>query len=148
MRETRHAVNGLDLRRQLIQERLGEGLLPLLSWRAKGGAYFDPKGASAEIGLLGLEEAITHHTHSPLDEKDNLGLVKKVIESARKAVQESETHGLEVRIGLHGSPEASARLARVDAENYGFSTLSYQGAKRLPYYTAMPALTVPRKIAL
>ena len=148
MQETRHAVNGLNLRRQLIQERLGEGLLPLLSWRPNGGAYFDPKGASGEIGLLGLDEAIAHHTHSPLDEKDNLGLVKKIIESARKAVQESETNGLEVRIGLHGSPEASTRLARVDAEKYGFSTIAYQGSKRLPYYTDMPALPATRKIPL
>ena len=148
IQETKHAVNGLSLRRQLIQDRLGEGLLPLLSWQPNGGAYFDPKGASAEIGLLGLDEAIIHHTHSPLDEKDSLGLVRKIVESARKAVQESETNGLAIRIGLHGSPEASTRLASIDAEKYGFSTIAYQGSKRLPYYTDMPALPATRKIPL
>jgi ribonucleoside-triphosphate reductase (formate) len=148
MQETKHAVSGLNLRRQLIQERIDEGLLPLLSWQPNGGTYFNPKGASAEIGLLGLDEAIIHHTHTALDEKENLGLVKKVIESARKAVQESETQGLSIRVGLHGSPEASTRLARVDAEKYGFSTIAYQGSKRLPYYTDMPALPATRKTPL
>src|SRR5207245_10690535 len=97
MQETRHAVNGLDLRRQLIQERLGEGLLPLLSWHPNGGAYFDPKGASGEIGLLGLDEAIAHNTHSPLDEKNNLGLVENIIEATRKAVPQNQTHTLAKR---------------------------------------------------
>lgn len=146
MQDVRHAVSALDLRRQSIRGRLKEGLLPLFSWHPNGAPYYDEHQASAEVGLLGLDEAITFHAHAPLEEKDSITLVKKIVESARKAVQESEAQGMTVRVGLHGSPEASSRLAQVDAERYGFSTIVHQGSKKSPYYTDMPALPTTRKI--
>ncbi len=59
---TIEAVKALQLRQQAINERVSEGVLPLLAWRADGGAYYDARRAHGEIGLLGLAEAVKHHT--------------------------------------------------------------------------------------
>src|SRR5260370_21267777 len=58
--ETTEAVKALQLRQQSINERVSEGILPLLAWQANGGAYYDSKRAHGEISLLGLAEAVKH----------------------------------------------------------------------------------------
>ncbi len=141
------AVNALEIRGQAIRERMREGLLPLLSWETDGSAYYGSQ-PMAEIGLLGLNEAVRHHTKKDVDAKDSLAFLKKIIEAARRAISESDNPKLRVRVGLHPSPEASSRLASIDAEKYGFSTIVYQGSKRHPYYTDVPLIPLTQKIPL
>ncbi len=140
------AVSALELRRQAVEQRLSEGLLPLLSWQPDGRAYYGSQAATAEVNLLGLSEAVNHHTHSELGEKSNLGLVKKIIEAVKRTAEENEAHKLRVRVGLHASPEASSRLAQIDSERYGLSTIAYQGSRKYPYYTDIPAIPPAQKI--
>jgi ribonucleoside-triphosphate reductase len=142
------AVTALELRRESVEQRLSEGLLPLLSWQPDGRAYYGSQPTTAEINLLGLSEAIKHHTHSELGEKQNAGLVKKIFDTVRQAIDEAEVHSLRVRVGIHASPEASSRLAQIDSEKYGFSTIAYQGSKKYPYYTDIPAIPPTQKIPL
>ncbi len=111
---TIEAVKALQLRQQAINERVSEGVLPLLAWQADGGAYYDSRRAHGEIGLLGLAEAVKHHTRAELWEKSSLAFAKKIVEAARRAVSETDARDIRVRIGLHSSPEASARLASID----------------------------------
>src|SRR5207244_11707276 len=59
---TIEAVKALQLRQQAINDRVSEGVLPLLAWQAGGGAYYDSRRAHGEIGLMGLAEAVKHHT--------------------------------------------------------------------------------------
>jgi len=141
------AVKALEIRGQAIQERMREGLLPLLSWQTDGSAYYGSQ-PMAEISLLGLNEAVKHHVKKDVDTKDSLVFVKKIIEAARRAISESDSRKLRVRVGLHPSPEASSRLASIDAEKYGFSTIAYQGSKRYPYYTDVPVIPLTQKIPL
>jgi len=141
------AVNALEIRGQAIRERMREGLLPLLSWETDGSAYYGSQ-PMAEIGLLGLNEAVRHHTKKDVDAKDSLAFLKKIIEAARRAISESDNPKLRIRVGLHPSPEASSRLASIDAEKYGFSTIVYQGSKRHPYYTDVPLIPLTQKIPL
>src|SRR5437879_8404001 len=124
---TIEAVKALQLRQQAINERVSEGVLPLLAWQAEGGAYYDSRRAHGEIGLMGLGEAVKHHTRAELWEKTSLAFAKKIVESARRAVSEAEGRGSRAGIGLDCSPQASARLASIDAEKFGFSTVVYQG---------------------
>jgi anaerobic ribonucleoside-triphosphate reductase len=138
-------VMALEIRGQAIQERMREGLLPLLSWQADGSAYYGSQ-PMAEISLLGLNEAAKHHMKKDVDAKDSLVFVKKIIEAARRAISESDSRKLRIRVGLHPSPEASSRLASIDAEKYGFSTIVYQGSKRYPYYTDVPVIPLTQKI--
>ncbi len=141
------AVRALEIRGQAVQERMKEGLLPLLSWETDGSKYYGSQ-PMAEIGLLGLNEAIRHHTKKDVDANDSLAFLKKIIEAARRAISESDNPKLRIRVGLHPSPEASSRLASVDAEKYGFSTIVYQGSKRHPYYTDVPLIPLTQKIPL
>jgi ribonucleoside-triphosphate reductase (formate) len=138
------AVRALEIRGQAIQERMREGLLPLLSWQTDGSAYYGSQ-PMAEISLLGLNEAVRHHMKKDVDNKDSLVFLKKIIETARRAISESDSRKLRIRVGLHPSPEASSRLASIDAEKYGFSTIVYQGSKRYPYYTDVPVIPLTQK---
>jgi ribonucleoside-triphosphate reductase len=144
--ETIEAVKALQLRQQAINERVSEGILPLLAWQANGGAYYDSKRAHGEIGLLGLAEAVKHHARTELWEKTSLAFAKKIVEAARRAVSEADARDIRVRIGLHSSPQASARLASIDAEKFGFSTVVYQGSKKYPYYNDVPAIPLTQKV--
>ncbi len=144
--ETAEAVKALQLRQQSINERVSEGILPLLAWQANGGAYYDSKRAHGEIGLLGLAEAVKHHTRAELWEKPSLAFAKKIVEAARRAVSETDARDIRVRIGLHSSPQASARLASIDADKFGFSTVVYQGSKKYPYYNDVPAIPLTQKV--
>jgi ribonucleoside-triphosphate reductase len=146
--ETAEAVKALQLRQQAINERVSEGILPLLAWQANGGAYYDSKRAHGEIGLLGLAEAVKHHTRAELWEKSSLAFAKKIVEAARRAVSETDARDIRVRIGLHSSTQASARLASIDADKFGFSTVVYQGSKKYPYYNDVPAIPLTQKIPL
>ena len=139
-------VTALEVRSRAVAERMREGILPLLSWRPDGTAYYGSNTPVAEIGLLGLSEAVKSHSHSDLGEKQTLALAKRVVETVRRAVQEADASGLKLTIGLHPSPEASSRLALIDAERFGFSTLVYQGSKKNPYYNDMPAIPLAQKV--
>ncbi len=77
-----------------------------------------------------------------------MGFAKKIVEAARQAVSETETRSIKIRLGTHSSPDASSRLASVDAEKYGFSTIVYQGSKKYPYYTDVPTVPLTQKIPL
>jgi ribonucleoside-triphosphate reductase len=143
---TIEAVKALQLRQQAINERVSEGVLPLLAWQADGGAYYDSTRAHGEIGLLGLAEAVKHHTRTELWEKPSLAFTKKIVEAARRAVSEADVRDIRVRIGLHSSPQASARLASIDAEKFGFSTVVYQGSKKYPYYNDVPGIPLAQKV--
>jgi ribonucleoside-triphosphate reductase (formate) len=146
--ETAEGVKALQLRQQAINERVSEGILPLLAWQANGGAYYDPRRAQGEVGLLGLAEAVKHHTRAELWEKSSLAFAKKIVEAARRAVSDSDARDILVRIGLHSSPQASARLASIDADKFGFSMVVYQGSKKYPYYNDVPAIPLTQKIPL
>ncbi len=140
------AVEALKVRQTAVNDRMKEGMLPLLSWQADGRPYYDSHSATAEIGLLGMNEAVKHHTHTELGEKDSMNLARKIVEAVRKTIAESDVQGFNIRPSLHPSMDASSRLASIDAEKYGFSTILYQGSKRYPYYTDIPAVPLTRKM--
>ena len=142
------AIEALVLRQEAVRDRMKEGLLPLLSWQADGSPYCGAQTASAEIGLVGLSEAVKHHAHADLGEKNSVGLAKKIVEGVRKSVGESETQSLKIRVGLHPATDASWRLASIDAEKFGFSTIVYQGSKKHPYYTDVPAVPLTQEMPL
>jgi ribonucleoside-triphosphate reductase (formate) len=142
------AVKALELRRSSIEQRMKEGLLPLLSWQPDGQAYYGSNPVTAELGLTGLGEAVKYHTQSELGGRQTTSLLKRIYETVKQAAEESETPQLKVRVGLHPSPEAASRLAGIDSEKFGFSTLIYQGSKKYPYYTDVPAMPLDQKASL
>jgi anaerobic ribonucleoside-triphosphate reductase len=143
---TLEAVKALELRYDAVERRLKENLLPVFSWENKGRSYSDLKTASGEIALLGLVDAIRHHTHSEIWEKNNLVIAKKIVETIKQAVRENDGQKLAIHVGIHPSQEASTRLASIDAERFGFSTISYNGSKKYPYYTDAPVMPLTEKV--
>jgi ribonucleoside-triphosphate reductase (formate) len=145
---TIEAVKALQLKQQAINERLSESVLPLLSWQANGGSYYDSQRAHGEIGLLGLAEAVKYHTQNDIWEKSSVAFSWKIVEAARRAVAEADARDIRVRVGIHASPEAAARLASIDAEKYGFSTVVYQGSKKYPYYNDVPVIPLTQNVPI
>jgi ribonucleoside-triphosphate reductase (formate) len=142
------AVKALQLKQQTINRRLSEGVLPLLAWQPSGGAYYDSSRAHGEIGLIGLAEAVKYHTQNDIWEKSSIALAWKIVEAARRAIVETDVRDIRVRVGIHSSPEASARFASIDAEKYGFSTVVYQGSKKYPYYNDVPVIPLNQKVPI
>ena len=145
---TVEAAKALDLRRRAIVERMSEGILPLMTWQAHGGPYYDSRKTQGEIGLLGLSEAVKYHTKGEMWEKTNTVIPKKIVEAAKQAVVDADVPDLRIRVGIHSSPQASTRLASIDAEKFGFSTVLYQGSKKYPYYNDVPAIPLTQKVSL
>ena len=137
---TLEAVKALQQRQQAVNDRMSEGVLPLLAWQANGGSYYDSRRAQGEVGLLGLAEAVKYHTQDEIWEKSSVAFSWKIVEAVRRAVAEADARDIRVRVGIHSSPQASARLASIDAEKFGFSTVVYQGSKKYPYYNDVPAI--------
>ncbi len=75
--ETLEAVKALQLRQQAINERVSEGVLPLMAWQADGGAYYDSRRTQGEMGLLGLAEAVKYHTQNEIWEKSNIAFSRE-----------------------------------------------------------------------
>ena len=145
---TTEGVKALQFRQKAIDDRVAEGTLPLLSWQTNGGSYYDSARAQGEIGLLGLAEAVQGHTKNAIWEKSSPAFAAKIVEAARRAVAEADPREIRVRVGIHSSPEAAARLASTDAEKFGFSTVVYQGSKKYPYYNDVPAIPVSQKVSI
>ncbi len=89
-----------------------------------------------------------YHTQSDLGGRQTGTMLKRIFESVRQAISESEAQQLRVRVGLHPSPEAASRLAGIDSERFGYSSLVYQGTKKYPYYTDVPAMPLDQKATL
>jgi len=143
---TAEAVKALQLRQQAISDRVSEGVLPLLSWQSNGGSYYDQRRAQGEIGLLGLAEAVKYHTQNEIWEKSSVAFSCKIVEAVRRAVADADARDIRVRVGTHASSEASSRLASIDAERFGFSTVVYQGSKKYPYYNDSPVTPITTKV--
>lgn len=145
---TVEAVKALQLRQQAISDRVSEGVLPLLSWQSNGGSYYDQRRAQGEIGLLGLTEAVKYHTQNEIWEKSSIAFSWKIVEAVRRAIADVDARDIRVRVGTHASSEASSRLAGIDAERFGFSTVVYQGSKKYPYYNDSPVIPITTKVPI
>src|SRR5207247_8389624 len=110
------------------------------AWQADSGAYYDSRRTQGEIGLLGLAESVKYHTQNEIWEKSNIAFSRKIVEATRRAVAEADAREIRIRVGIHSSPQASARLASIDAEKFGFSTGVYQGSKKYPSYNDVPGI--------
>jgi ribonucleoside-triphosphate reductase (formate) len=145
---TAEAVKALQLRQQAISDRISEGVLPLLAWQSNGGSYYDSRRAHGEIGLLGLADAVKYHTQNEIWEKSSVAFSWKIVEAVRRAIADADARDIRVRVGTHASAEASSRLASIDAERFGFSTVVYQGSKKYPYYNDSPVIPITQKVPI
>ncbi len=136
------------IKRKFMIERLKQTILPLLFGSGQGTPYFREKMATYAVAILGLNEACLAHTGSEL-KKDSLAFGEKVLQELKKQT-EAASENLEMRVVLSERPgdDATSRLAELDVEHYGKSTVSAQGGRNYPFYTDLPGVPLTSKVSL
>jgi ribonucleoside-triphosphate reductase len=141
-------LEAFKIKRKLMVDRLKQTILPLLFGSGQGTPYFREKMASYAVAILGLNEACLAHTGSEL-RKDSLAFGEKVLQELKKQTEgASENLGMRVVLSERPGDDATSRLAELDVERYGKSTVSAQGGRNYPFYTDLPGVPLTSKIPL
>ncbi len=142
------ALEAFKIKRKFMVDRLKQTALPLLFGSGQGTPYFREKVATYAVAILGLNEACLAHTGSEL-KKDSLVFGEKILQELRKQTEAaSENLGMRVVLSERPGDEAASRLAELDVEHYGKSTVSAQGGRNSPFYTDMPGVPLTSKVPL
>jgi anaerobic ribonucleoside-triphosphate reductase len=136
------AVKALEIKHQIIKQRLGEGLLPFLSQNTINATYFRQENATRVISFAGLYEAIYALFGKSLS-KDNeaLKFAEQII-STISAFAKEHSRKPENRTvcSMVSTAEAARRFAGLDAERFGWAKINAQGDKEQPSYTNVGVL--------
>ncbi len=142
------AVEAFKIKKRFIIDRLKQPILPLLFGSGQAVPYFREKNASYAIGILGLNEASMAHTGGEL-RKESLAFGERILQELKKQVESaSEELGMRFVVAQRPGDHAAARLAELDVDQYGKSTVSSQGGRTHPFYTDMPAVPLTSKVPL
>lgn len=140
-------VEAFKIKKRFMVDRLKQSTLPLLFGSGQSTPYFREKMATCAIAVLGLNEASQTHTGAEL--KDSMVFADKVLqELKRQSDVASENHGMRVVLSERPGDDAASRLAELDVEQYGKSTVYAQGARNHPLYTDLPGAPLTSKIPL
>ena len=141
-------LEAFKIKRKFMIDRLKQPILPLLFGSGQSTPYFREKMASYAIAPLGLNEASIAHTGSEL-RKDSLAFGEKILQELKKQSEvASENLGMRFLVSERPGDDATSRLAGLDVEQYGKSTVSAQGGRNYPFYTDLPAVPLTSKISL
>jgi ribonucleoside-triphosphate reductase len=140
-------VDAFKIKRALIADRMKQSILPLLFGTRQGAPYFREKMATYAVAPLGLNEAVLAHTGTEL-KKGSMAFGEKVLQELRKqCAAASENLGMRLVVSERPGDDASSRLAELDVEQYGRSTVSAHGRNH-PYYTDLPGVPLTSKITI
>jgi ribonucleoside-triphosphate reductase len=132
------AAQALEIKHQIIKQRLGEGLLPFLHQKVgENGSYFRCENATRTISLCGLHEAVyALHRKSLQKDSEALKFAEDILKSTNAFAKEhSRKPENRTVCSLVSSADASRRFAALDAERFGWATINAQGSKEQPFYT-------------
>jgi ribonucleoside-triphosphate reductase len=131
------AVQALEIKHQIIKQRLEEGLLPFLQQNISENTYYRHENATRVVSFCGLYEAVyalfgksLHKDSEALKFAEQVLKLISVFAKERSRKPENRTV-----CSLVSSAEASRRFAMLDAERYGWATINAQGGKEQPFYT-------------
>ena len=126
------ALDGLCLRRQVIEERLANDKLPLLTWtdRRTGRTLYEVQRTTLSVGYVGLDETVKELTNSKEDITTDTGrqLGVDIIEFIQKMVDKrKEETGY--KIGVFSTPAESTahRFAKINKEKYPRAIINGKG---------------------
>ena len=135
------AVEAFKVKKDFMINRLKQPTQPLLFGSKLGAPYFREKMATYAVALLGLKEASLAHAASE-SRKEEAAFVDKVLrELNKKCEAASEEFGMRLVVSERPGDEAVSRLAELDVEEFGKSSVFVQGSRGRPYYsdiTTMP----------
>jgi ribonucleoside-triphosphate reductase len=141
-------VEAFKIKRRFMIDRLKQPILPLLFGSGQGTPYLREKMATYSIAPLGLNEACMTHTGSEL-RKDTMSFAEKILQELKKQ-SDAASENLSMRFVVSERPgdDATSRLAELDVEHYGKSTVAAQGGRNHPFYTDLPGVPLTSKIPL
>ena len=143
------ALEALEIKYRTIKQREKEHMLPFIMQKTDGDQYFRIENAVRLISFVGLNETIQAFFGKPLkQEGETLDFAKKIVSYLSSDIDKYSKKP-ETRAALAMAPAsfAAKRLAELDAERYGWSTVRAQGTKEKPYYTDLVALPLNVEIA-
>jgi anaerobic ribonucleoside-triphosphate reductase len=132
------AAQALEIKHQIIKQRLEEGLLPFLHHKtSENSSYFRRENATRTISFCGLYEAVYALCGKQLlKDAEALKFAEEILKSTSTFVKEhSRKPENRTVCSLVSSKEASRRFAGLDAERFGWATINAQGGKEQPFYT-------------
>jgi ribonucleoside-triphosphate reductase len=143
------AVKALEIKHQVIKQRLEEGLLPFLLQNVSGSSYFRQENATRMISLAGFYEAVyALYAKSLAKDNEALKFAEQTLSLINAFVKEhSREPENRVVCSLVSSTEAARRFAGLDAERFGWAKINAQGGKEKPYYTNAGVLPLNQSIA-
>jgi ribonucleoside-triphosphate reductase len=143
------AIEAFKAKRKFIQDRLKQPLLPLLAGSG-GQSYFYERNAAYNLAAIGLNEAIQYLTGNPIRrDKETLDFASRILTEISKQLKPAAEES-QMRLALSQRPgdEASQRLAELDLERYGRSTVLAEGSKTQLFYTDLPTVPLTLKMPL
>jgi ribonucleoside-triphosphate reductase len=144
------AAEALKIKKDCLNSALNKGLLPLLSKPSGESFYYNRENAAYTISFVGLNEAGIAHVGAGINADEEA--FKFIINALKIMINEAATLSkkLDLRLLIAQMPndEASTRLAKLDVEKYGRSTVIVQGSLENPYYTNDSILPISLKIPL
>ena len=137
------ALEAFRIRREAIDQRIKEGLLPTLSLPEE--PYLRFEAMFSALGLIGLNEAAVLHTGSDLLNPSVQATMLKLLRRIRSYIEEFGE-----RIGLTSicGEEGPSRLLNLDLNNYGRPVLNGQAFRKEPYYTDACIVPLERAVRL
>ncbi len=143
------ALEALEIKYRTIKQREKEHMLPFIMQKTDGDQYFRIENAVRLVSFVGLNETVQAFFGKPLkQEGETLDFAKKIVSYLSSDINKySKKPETRAALAMAPAPSAAKRLAELDAERYGWSTVRAQGTKEKPYYTDLVALPLNVEIA-
>ena len=141
------ASRALEIKYQSLKHR-GDNLLPFIMQNGNGDQYFRLENCSRIINFVGLKEAAEAYCEKDIGDEKTLTFATELMQNVSTYIQKiGRRRGKRLSAAVLPSPEASERLAQVDAERYGIAKVRFSGTRERPFYSAVSKLTLAaRKI--
>jgi len=136
------ALQALEIKYRTIKQREREHMLPFLMQKTGGDQYFRIENAVRLVSFVGLNETIQAFFDKPLKrEGETLDFAKKIVSYLSSDIEKySKKPETRTALAMVPAVDAAKRLAELDAEKYGWSTVRARGTKEKPFYTDLVAL--------
>ncbi len=143
------SARALEIKYRTIRQRAREGLLPFLMHKVEGDQYFRIENGARLISFVGLNETAEVFTGKGMLEDEALNLAEDMIKYLSTSVERySKKPETRLSVSMIANPSAARRLAELDVQKYGWSTVHAQGTKEKPFYTSMAATPLCVDISL
>jgi ribonucleoside-triphosphate reductase len=142
------ALQALEIKYRTIKQREREHMLPFLMQKIEGDQYFRIENAVRLVSFVGLNETIQSFFKKPLkQEGKTLDFAKKIVSYFSNEIKKySKKPETRASLAMIPAADAAKRLAKLDAEKYGWAKVRAQGTRDQPFYTDLVALPLGSKI--